>query len=274
MTELIRGFEISEDLCTIRFKGKADVCSTVGCAYSDRFEGISFSEGAPDVLEVPCFGDPSSIRYTVLKKGETEVAAVASAVFSDNLMRAGEECKESGNGICVVILISARLPQHSAARAMVTATEAVTAVLREFDLGTGCSPFTGSKIQEFVIASPHDSPITLTGTGKHSKLGEFIGRTVMDSVRDSAVANGMRDYPEILFDRLGLGSEKGKSCDPETLILFSSLLHLRDEVVWGFIQEDAAFRAASAMVEGLGKEICGASTITDICKSIEGEMSR
>ena len=252
MTDLIPGFRLEGE--NIIFDGVVRTTSTTGTAVSEDFKGISFGNLKEGFLAVPSYGN---IRTFVTGNNSTRVAAVASADFRSGTLRAGNRNHSSGGGVSLVIMIDADVPVFGTARAMVTATEGITFMLRELGIGrAGCSTDSGCVDQDIVVACRPGSGLKLTGTGKHSKLGEFIGCSAIESVKASASANGVSAGnigASAALERLGIQYDKQL---PETTVsLLLALLHIRDEIEWGMLPEAEGLRAAAAMasaVTGIG----------------------
>lgn len=87
--------------------------------------------------------------------------------------------------INTLVHIDADLPAGVLTRALVTATEAKTAALQELMANSNYSYgiATGSGTDGTVIISDMTAPYRLTDAGKHSKLGELIGRAVMRATK-------------------------------------------------------------------------------------------
>ena len=147
----------------------------------------------------------------------------------------------------MILLLGPRFSISSMARAGITAVEAITAVIQ--DLGLRDSEGRcGSGISDLRVAIVSDdrSELHLRGTGKHSKMGEIIGKTVYDAVINSARKNGVRDDPDDLIvdtlsakgyrDRLK-GCDEGILHDREVVAAFSALNLLDDEIGWGLVPE-------------------------------------
>ena len=151
---------------------------------------------------------------------------------------------------------------------MVTVTEAVTRVIRELNLGgKGRSTATGSALQDIIIATPHSNRLLLTGTGKHSKLGELIGRTAIGSITESARLNGHPDGMGSTLFRLGLSedTEVDAACYPYLM----ALLQIRDEIRWGFLPEgegNNAYDAVLSIILDMGVPDTVANILSDISK--------
>jgi len=85
----------------------------------------------------------------------------------------------------IMLVIDADIPSSQLARALVTCTEAKTAALQELMAGSKYSNglATGSGTDQTIVIANPASPLYLEDTGKHSKLGELIGRTVKQAVK-------------------------------------------------------------------------------------------
>lgn len=89
--------------------------------------------------------------------------------------------------INIILVIDADLPEGTLARALVTCTEAKTAALQELMAGSNYSHglATGSGTDGIIVICNAESKIRLTNAGKHSKLGELIGRAVKSAVKEA-----------------------------------------------------------------------------------------
>ena len=90
--------------------------------------------------------------------------------------------------INTILLLSCPLTPAAQARAVVTLTEAKSAALAELAAPSRQSPAiaTGTGTDQFCLAAPLDSQRTpRTATGPHAKLGELIGRAVLDGVKEA-----------------------------------------------------------------------------------------
>lgn len=94
---------------------------------------------------------------------------------------------EKPGTINIILVIDADLPPGMLNRAMVTCTEAKTAALQELMAGSNYSTglATGSGTDQTIIVANPASPLYLESAGKHSKLGELIGRTVLPAVKEA-----------------------------------------------------------------------------------------
>ncbi len=89
--------------------------------------------------------------------------------------------------INIMLVINADLPPGMLNRAMVTCTEAKTAALQELMAGSNYSSglATGSGTDQTIVIANPASPLYFESAGKHSKLGELIGRTVLPAVKEA-----------------------------------------------------------------------------------------
>ena len=89
--------------------------------------------------------------------------------------------------INIILALDTDMPPGTMARALVTCTEAKTAAIQELMEGSHYSNglATGSGTDQTIIIANAASPLYLDGAGKHSKLGELIGRTVMAAVKEA-----------------------------------------------------------------------------------------
>ncbi len=135
------------------------------------------------------------------------VTALATAGIDFNGSRAGDPAffhEQKGlpvvyrpNTINIFLFIGALLSEAALTRALVTLTEAKTAALQEV-LAPSCYSAglaTGSGTDGAIIACDLDAPVCLTDAGQHSKLGEYIGKVIKDTVKEALVAeNGFDAY--------------------------------------------------------------------------------
>jgi adenosylcobinamide hydrolase len=120
------------------------------------------------------------------------VCAIVTAGIDKNGGRAGDPASYYENGDCfepvggtinTILLISAALPEHAMMRALMTATEAKVAAIQQLMArsiySTGIA--TGSGTDMIAVVADPSSKIHLSDAGKHSKLGELIGKTVIQA---------------------------------------------------------------------------------------------
>ncbi len=144
---------------------------------------------------------------------ELRVDAFATAGVAGNAARAGDPARwtEGGDGrwrrveddvadtpaagtaprdgtINIILLLDCPVTPAAQTRAAVTLTEAKSAALAELAAPSRYSPTiaTGTGTDQFCLAAPLDPGRTpRTATGPHAKLGELIGRAVMQAVKEA-----------------------------------------------------------------------------------------
>ena len=177
--------------------------------------GISGSSAAT-------MGTAANMQYAAVKEAvfeEFSVHAIVTAGVTGNAGRAGdpavyverngEYAKVPVDGtINTIVLINAALSDAALSRAVVTMTEAKSAILQELAIRSRVSEgiATGTGTDQFCIAClvpPEDSK-PITWTGKHSKMGELIGCAVKDATREALRwQNGMEmSFTRNLFHAL------------------------------------------------------------------------
>ena len=168
--------------------------------------------------------------------------------------------------INTMLFISQELAPGAMVRTVMTATEAKTAVLQELSVGSRYSDglATGTGTDGIAIASRLTGKKPLTWVGKHSKLGELVGRTVHDAIKRSlALQNSLTPLGQcsalVHIERFGAGrqsmiegvdsflsAEEGQlfrdnfvaiDRDPITVAAVVALVHLRDNLSWGIVPE-------------------------------------
>jgi adenosylcobinamide amidohydrolase len=194
--------------------------------------------------------------------------------------------------INILLFVSARLPEGTMARALVTCTEAKTAALQEL-LAPSCYSSgiaTGSGTDGTVVVSDLTSPVLLTFAGKHSKLGELIGRTVMKAVKEALyLQTGLGTAQQLnIFSRIGrygitrealqaahraLDLDKlVKTSFQSGLVVMTSLyVHLLDQLSWGLLLPRDAVPAANRLLVDMGMDV-RISAVHPSAKSAVDEM--
>ena len=167
-----------------------------------------------DPARVSGMGTAASMENTVILSESYQsltVTAIATGGVEGNGGRVGDPTPYFMPGqkpaaykpgtINIMLVVDADLPAGTMARALVTCTEAKTAALQELVAGSRFSSglATGSGTDQAMIIANPGSELYLDDAGKHSKLGELIGRTVKLAVK------------EALFRQTGLSPEKQHS---------------------------------------------------------------
>ena len=179
--------------------------------------------------------------------------------------------------INIMLFLNVDLQPGTLARAMVTCTEAKTAALQELAAPSRYSMglATGSGTDGTIVVCNAESDVCLTNAGKHSKLGELIGRAVKAAVKEALHRqSGMnpRRQHQVLrrIDRFGLTEEKlwelyragGRegsrgdyaeamwhlSHQGERVTAAALYAHLLDELMWGLISPLEAWDMGQKML--------------------------
>lgn len=166
--------------------------------------------------------------------------------------------------INILLYIDADLSKEALASALVSCTEAKVAAMQELLIASrySCGIATGTGTDGAIIISNAESKTHLTNAGKHSKLGELIGRTVISSIKEALkLQQGIT--PQIQhdiihrMDRFGVTEDALWDCYKETyrnliraeftdildrirtddtLVTYTSLYaHLLDQLSWGLL---------------------------------------
>lgn len=213
---------------------------------------------------------------------ELTVTAVVTGGIDVNGGRVGDPAQwHESDGVSVpvtgtiniMLFIDAKLPEGTLTRAMVTCTEAKTAALQELLAPSLYSSglATGSGTDGAIIVSNPHSPVSLTYAGKHSKLGELIGRTVMRAVKEALyLQTGLCPEQQFnIFSRIGRygitrqgildilphidpAKLDALSAQNDLVVMTSLYVHLLDQLSWGLISPDDAQAAAGKLLCGLG----------------------
>ena len=181
--------------------------------------------------EVALMGTAANMRYAVHRNERYEelaVDAVVTAGVEGNAVRAGDEARwvetESGwekispydGTINTMLFFNWPLTAAAQARAVVTMTEAKSAALLELAVASRYSEHlaTGTGTDQFTIAAPlNDGRKPKESTGPHAKLGEMIGRAVLEATKEALRwQNGLEaSYTRNIFHalrRFGLTREQ------------------------------------------------------------------
>jgi adenosylcobinamide amidohydrolase len=216
------------------------------------------------------------------------VTAVVTGGVDDNGGRAGDpaayfEPNERSvaykpGTINILLVIDADMPPGTLARALVTCTEAKTAALQELMAGSNysCGLATGSGTDSTIIITNPASGLYLQSAGKHSKLGELIGRIVKQAVKEALLRDtGMspkRQHSvlwrlkrfgvteETLWQEFSAGNRetviKSQFLDrlyqidaDQQLVTYTSLyVHLLDQLVWNLLSGEEVIQAGNELL--------------------------
>ena len=219
-----------------------------------------------------------------------EVTALTTAGVRTNAVRAGDSgafYEENGKfgTINTIILINANLGYETLLDAFMTATEAKTVALTELKIPSQYSNgyATGTGTDGLCVFSNLESENVLTNAGKHSKLGELIGRAVIESVKKAvkkqvwispkSQSNALvrlnrytldidefycnLDYDKEEFIRL-LQKDMKKQ---DNVVITSSVLNLIDEVGCGLVEKEDALVLVNELIDS-----CSSYPISELLK--------
>ena len=231
--------------------------------------------------------DNVSIVTKYFKK--IEITAIITAGIKGNGGRAGDPAsyyEENGKfefkagTINTILIINANLSENTLLRAIMTAVEAKTVALQELMATSIYSSgiATGSGTDNISIISNTESENILTNAGKHSKLGELIGISVIEATK-TALSNQCNINPDsqqdmlVRLQRFGYGEENyleninqlsntlnkaefirnlhNFSKNPIVVSMISSILHIVDEINWGLIPEASCKKTAVSIMKTL-----------------------
>lgn len=227
------------------------------------------------------------------------VTAIVTAGIEENGGRAGDVADyyepdytaHYHGTINIMLLIDGNLGEATLARALVTATEAKTAAIQEL-LAASCYSeglATGSGTDQTIIVSNRESSLVFTDAGKHSKLGELIGRAVIEAVKCALEKQtGLnRDKQMSVMRRLGrFGCTYEAVCkelgavlssaqearlrrldrDSRFVVDASLVAHLCDQYRWGLLSRDEARDAIERIVHTSARDFAApAPVVEDAC---------
>ena len=178
----------------------------------------------------------------------------------------------AGGTINILLFVSARLTEGAITRALVTCTEAKTSALQELLAPSMYSSgiATGSGTDGTIIVSDLTSPALLTYAGKHSKLGELIGHTVMKAVKEALFKQtglGAASQLDVFarIGRYGVTRDTFREADSAALdrlakqrgfvVMTSLYVHLLDQLSWGLLTAQDAVPAANRLLADMGMDV-------------------
>ena len=275
MTAIMDKYELVQDERGVRIdlKGEHSVLFTSpGKGEYKGVRSIGFGDCGCDLV-VSENSERLKVGVSEMRFGRTAGAAVAIADLGSGICRAGyDECEGQGE-VSLILLLGPSFSISSMARAGITSAEAITAAIQDLGLRNAAGRCgSGARNLRMAVVSDSSSDLHLRGTGKHSKMGEIIGRTVYQAVFDSATENGVafpepRRVSETLrskgfteeYVRSRYPSSSGKydeilerlDSDECIAIPFSSLTLLDDEVGWGLVPEKEGAAAGRAIVRSM-----------------------
>lgn len=175
-------------------QGAGMPCEMLADTYVEHMRLVS-KRLALDPDKVSGMGTAASMENAVVEAlsfKELTVTAIVTGGIETNGGRAGDPAdyykpmpKPKYGTINIMLLLDCDMPAGTMARALVTCTEAKTAAIQELLEGSKYSNgiATGSGTDQTIIIANSESELYMEGTGKHSKLGELIGKTVKNAVK-------------------------------------------------------------------------------------------
>jgi adenosylcobinamide amidohydrolase len=236
---------------------------------------------------------------------DLEVVAICTGGVEGNAGRAGdpaayyEPLDNNTNGqegqehdlqpgtINAMIFINRELTPGAMVTAVITATEAKTAALQELAVSSRYSEglATGTGTDQIAVASKLGGK-AISFAGKHSKVGELIGRTMHDAVLGTlALQNGLTPAGQCTslahLERFGINEwelcqgigeflsrdnadlfERNFSNivkDPLTVAAVAALVHLRDKVIWGILPKSCIAEVMASYGAQISAAVSGKS---------------
>lgn len=242
-----------------------------------------------------------NVAIEMLQFKELTVTAIVTGGIETNGGRVGDpaeyykplEKPVKYGTINIMLVLDCDLDPGTLARALVTCTEAKTAAIQELMDGSkySCGLATGSGTDQTMLVCNAESELVLDGAGKHSKLGELIGKAVMAAVkkalaRQSGLTPKMQHNvfrrlkrfgvrPDILWQTFRSGHPQvikpcylvtaEKLAREEVMLTFTSLyIHLLDQYLWQLISAQEMQLAGQELLKLLAdKYAVQAETITE-----------
>lgn len=249
-----------------------DVCDYLIRHCSDLNIDSDFSTGLITLAEM------KNVAIVTESFDDLEVVSITTAGVRTNAARAGDSasfCEKNGKfgTINTIVLLNVNLGYETLLEAFMTATEAKTVALNDLKIPSQYSNgyATGTGTDGLCVFSNLESENKLTNAGKHSKLGELIGKAVCKSVK-KAVRKQVWISPKsqsnvlVRLNRYSLDINEfygSLDCDKSEFIcklqkdmkkqdnvaIASSVLNLIDEVESGLIVKDEAMMLAIKIAE-------------------------
>ena len=270
-------------------------CEMLAPTYTEHMQILSGRLGLdPEtVTGMGTAADMENVAIETLSYQNLTVTAIVTGGIETNGGRVGDpatffkplEKPDRPGTINIMLVLDTDIPPGTLTRALVTCTEAKTAAIQELMEGSKYSNgiATGSGTDSTIVVANSESPLYLEGAGKHSKLGELIGRAVKEAVKQAldkqtglnpkAQHNALRRLQRFGVDKNTLWKKYLSGCQgkdallkPEFLtkaealakedkmLTYTSLyVHLLDQYLWGLLQEKETKDSAEAILGILAK---------------------
>lgn len=246
-----------------------------------------------------------SASIKTLTYDELTVTAIVTASLEVNGGRVGElgTCHEKygekinlrPGTINTMVFTNVNMTPGCMSRTIMTATEAKTAALQELIAGSLSSTgiATGSGTDNIMVVANADSDNLLTYAGKHSKLGELIGKTVMSATKESleihmglsadsqhsmlARLKRFKVNDKSFIDKFSSSSMSDKykisdfidyihriDLNPDIVTLTSLYVHLFDQLIWDLISIEEVKSCGKVLLENIASNINSDTKIESI----------
>ena len=271
-------------------------CEMLAPTYTEHMQILSGRLGLnPEtVTGMGTAADMENVAIETLSYQNLTVTAIVTGGIETNGGRVGDpatffkplEKPDRPGTINIMLVLDTDIPPGTLTRALVTCTEAKTAAIQELMEGSKYSNgiATGSGTDSTIVVANSESPLYLEGAGKHSKLGELIGRAVKEAVKKAldkqtglnpkTQHNALRRLQRFGVDKNTLWKKYLAGCQgkdallkPEFLtkaealakedkmLTYTSLyVHLLDQYLWGLLQEKETKDSAEAILGILAKD--------------------
>lgn len=274
-------------------QGAGMPCEMLADNYVDHMQLISqrLALDPEKVSGMSTAASMENVAVEVLKHKELTVTAIVTGGIETNGGRVGDpadyyrpqEKPVKYGTINIMLVLDCNLAPGTLARALVTCTEAKTAAIQELLEGSKYSQglATGSGTDQTMIVCNAESELYLDGAGKHSKLGELIGRAVIVAVKKALAKQsgltpalqhnafrrlkrfgvqpgGMWEafhsaQPDVIKPEYLVAAEK-LACE-ETMLTFTSLyIHLLDQCAWELISPQEMQQAGQLLLDILATQ--------------------
>lgn len=170
-------------------------CEMLAPTYTEHMKLLCRRIGLPPDT-VTGMGTAADMENCVVEKlsyKELTVTAIVTGGIETNGGRVGDpatwykplEKPNRPGTINIMLFLDSDMPAGTLVRALVTCTEAKTAAIQELMEGSHYSNglATGSGTDQTIVVANTESSLYLEGAGKHSKMGELIGRVVKEAVK-------------------------------------------------------------------------------------------
>ncbi len=250
--------------------GKCSMMSSAdGGGYFENIDNVSLVKDISNEkgFAIKVSADIKSASLSTMEFRTTHVTALAIAD--------PRSCETDDYAVSVILMVDADLPQATMARSIITVTEAITCSFQQLMLEGYDPKNIRSKNCSLcvTILTNTDCGKRLHNAGKHSKLGELIGKASINAIMSSMNKNGItaeyqthvlkrlerlgvtkdsfRDYVEstggiageLFWERLDLVSS-----DSSIIASVSAVIQIMDEISWGLIPLESGYEIGHKII--------------------------